>query len=205
MTCAKTELLSRLERAERRSRVSMAVCVGVLCVVGLMGMRSADTESAPGAFGRAEFEGIAVRNGVITARGIIVQDSSGMPRIEMGADPDTQRQAALFGLLIRDAAGAERLGVGVDAGNRVVLGMDAAPGVGSPMRDRLALIVGADGSASVSLIDNVTTVPVELFSLADGGGGIRFHEFDRQARTLRSREVTFGGDGEEKVRKLGGE
>lgn len=52
----------------------------------------------------------------------------------------------------------------------VVLALDAPIGVGSPMRDRLGLMVNPDGASHVMLLDNSTRAVAKLQS--DGRGGV---------------------------------
>jgi hypothetical protein len=75
-----------------------------------------------------------------------------------------------------------------------VLGIDAPVGVGSPMRDRIGLVVGADGAAHVMLLDNTTRAVAKLQSDGQGGGGVQVFSWDMPRRIVRIRTVTYDGD-----------
>ena len=61
-------------------------------------------------------------------------------------------------------------GFGTFSDGRVVLAMDAPKNVGSPMRDRIGMVVGADGSSYIMLIDNQTRGVARMESNKDGQG-----------------------------------
>ena len=75
-----------------------------------------------------------------------------------------------------------------------VIALDAPVGVGASMRDRLGLRVDADGSASISLVNNQTGIPVRLVSDAEGGGGgVEFFEYDLPNRKATVKRIDFSG------------
>ncbi|MGH7178438.1 MAG: hypothetical protein ACREJC_13755 [Tepidisphaeraceae bacterium] len=115
----------------------------------------------------------------LTVDRIVVQDDQGRPRIILAEDPpNVQRRSRSCGLTLLDATGAERGGMGTFDDLSVVLGLDSPAGVGAPMRDRIGLVVGEDGSARIDLINNDTLLPVRLVSDADGNGGVEFFDYD---------------------------
>ena len=98
-----------------------------------------------------------------------------------------------------DELGNERGGFGTFDDLSVVLALDAPLGVGAAMRDRIALVVTADGSATVRLNDNKTAVPVRLATDAEGGGGLEFIGYDLDARKATIRRLSFDGETEREV------
>ena len=133
----------------------------------------------------------------IRARQISIVDENGTVRLLLGEDARaTERRGRLSGLMVFDELGNERGGFGTFDDLSVVLALDAPLGVGAPMRDRIGLLVGSDGSAYVNVIDNKTTVPVRLKTYADGGGGLEFIGYDMEARKATIRLLSFDGETE---------
>lgn len=97
-----TSLVRRVERAERRARWSMAVAGIAGCAIALGAMRPA--------------------NDVLRARGMVIVDAHGQPRIVLGAPiiesvPDP-KLAGASGMVVLDSAG--RLGAAVGINNPLV-------------------------------------------------------------------------------------
>jgi hypothetical protein len=131
----------------------------------------------------------------LTVSKLVVVDDKGVPRIVIGQDPpDTQRISRATGITLYDPAGAERFGVGIMESGVVNMGFDAPVGVGNPMRDRIGIGVGPKGDAYVMLIDNDTKVPVRLAADADGGGGVEFIDYNRDAGKVIVRRLNYSGE-----------
>jgi hypothetical protein len=79
------------------------------------------------------------------------------------------------------------------------MGFDAPVGVGSDMRDRVAIGVGTDGASYVMLIDNTTGVPVRLVTKPTGGGGIEFLGYDKPNSKVIIKHQSFDGERVEQV------
>jgi hypothetical protein len=176
------ERVRLLERKSRRERALLAALV----VAGLCGAATVQ-ESRPS-------------TDTLTARHLLIQDSQGRTRIHLGEDPpDTQRRSRACGVQLLDATGAERFGVGTMKDLSVVLGLDSPHGVGDPMRDRIGLSVEPDGSASITLIDNRTLIPVRLVSEAGGGGGVEFIDYDFEQRKATITRLNSKGESRSEV------
>jgi len=121
----------------------------------------------------------------------VVVDDRGVKRVVIGQDPVTQqRRTRVAGITIHDSTGAERGGFATLDDGSAVIGLDAPVGVGSPMRDRAAMVVGPAGESYVMLIDNKTRGVVRLHS--DGnGGGLKLFKWDDHVRT---RTLTYDGE-----------
>ena len=137
----------------------------------------------------------------LVVRRLVVVDENGRPRIILGQDPaDTQRRSRSVGLTLHDPDGAERFGLSVMDDGTVGLGLDAPLGVGSPMRDRLAMGVNALGQAYFMMINNDTAVPVRLLVDDSGVGKIEFlGDYDTEANKLRYRRLGLDGDEEGEI------
>lgn len=140
---------------------------------------------------------------IVRARRLEIVDDKGVVRVVIGQDPkDTQRRARACGMTVHDTTGAERGGFSTFDDMSVVFAMDAPTGVGHKMRDRIGLQVAPDGSASMGLIDNNTSIPVRLKSDAGGGGGLEFLGYDLENRKVTIRRLAFVGETREE-RPLG--
>lgn len=172
--------IDSLESIHRRDRAVIAVLLVALAVVMALRGRAAKPD--------------VMRLTTLTADRIVVLDHQGRARIALGEDPaDTQRRSRACGINLYDKAGAERFGVSTFEDMSVVLGIDAPAGVGAPMRDRIGLVVDADGSARIDLIDNRTMIPVRLVSEADGSGGVEFFEYDLEKLECKITRLNHGG------------
>jgi hypothetical protein len=131
----------------------------------------------------------------VRTKRLVVVDDADRVRVAIGQDPkDTQRISRAAGLTIFDSTGSERGGFSTMDNGRVVFAMDAPAGVGSPMRDRLGLMVGADGSAHVLLIDNQTRGVAKLHSDGKGGGGVQVFKWDMNAKQVHVKTFTYDGE-----------
>ena len=136
----------------------------------------------------------------IRARQISIVDENGTVRLLLGEDARaTDRRGRMSALLVFDELGNERGGFGTFDDLSVVLALDAPLGVGAAMRDRIGLVVTADGSARLNLNDNTTAVPVRLTTDAEGGGGLEFIGYDLDARKATIRRLSFDGETEREV------
>ena len=141
----------------------------------------------------------------IRARHISIVDEQGIVRLMLGDDPrNTQRRGEYSGILVFDKLGTERGGFGTFDDLSTVLALDAPYGVGAAMRDRIGLVVDADGSARVNLVDNKTAVPVRLTTDAEGGGGLEFIGYDLEERQATILRLSIDGESE-RVISLDGE
>lgn len=131
----------------------------------------------------------------ITARKITVVDDAGRARIILGQDPkDTQPRSRSAGITVYDDKGSERGGFSTMEDGSVVFAMDAPAGVGASMRDRLGLVVGPNGSASIMLIDNETRGVVKLQSDGKGGGGLQVFKWEIDKKKVHVKTYTFDGE-----------
>ncbi len=131
----------------------------------------------------------------IRTRRLVVVDDQGVPRVIIGQDPvNTQRRSRSAGITIHDKLGDERGGMGTMDDGSVVIALDAPRGVGSPMRDRLGLIVYPNGSSHVMLLDNETRAVAKLESDGKGGGGPQVFRWDMEQKQVHVKTFTFDGE-----------
>lgn len=171
--------MALLERSVRRTRWSLAVVVmGLAIVAGIQ-----ITRRPP-----------AVPDEV-RARRLVIVDDAGRTRVEIAQDPrDSQRRSRSVGLTVFDSTGAERGGLSTYDDGTVGYGMDSPRGVGAAMGERLSMSVGADGSADVMLLDNLTRAVTRLQSDGDGNGGVQVFKWDMEGKRIRIRTVVYDGD-----------
>ncbi len=130
----------------------------------------------------------------VRTRRLVVVDAAGTQRVVIQEEPaDAERRAQPAGILLFDQHGNERGGMVTFDDDSAIIALDAPAGVGAPMRDRIALSVYPDGSASVRLIDNGTGVPVRLVTDAEGGGGLEILTYDLENRKAFVTRVTSEG------------
>jgi hypothetical protein len=153
----------RIEELERSLR--LAKRVGGLAALGLLFWVSV------GATAQQE----SPVSDVLRTRRLVIEDAAGVQRVLIG-DLGERMHGSGSGIAIFDEAGTERFGVSTFPDGRITMGFDAPAGVGHPMRDRLGLGVGADGSAFLMMIDNGTRVPVRIRTEPDANG-IGYLEF----------------------------
>jgi hypothetical protein len=79
------------------------------------------------------------------------------------------------------------------------MALDAPMGVGSPMRDRIGLVVNPDGSSHVMLIDNETRAVAKLHSDGKGGGGVQVFKWEESPSVVRIRTLTYDGERRDSV------
>lgn len=182
--------LARLETRLRRTELALVLCLAGSAAIVMLALRKPPPAAGPGASVTDE----------IRTRRLVVVDDQGVARVVVGQDPvDTQRRSRSAGITIHDRRGHERGGMGTFDDDSVVLALDAPVGVGSPMRDRLGLMVGANGAAAISLINNETGVPVRLISEADGSGGVEFIDYDLPGRKAFIKRLDFKGESTREV------
>lgn len=175
------ELAARVRTLEVRLRTAILVAAGLAVIV----MVERETRAYA-----SDDEAPEIKVSKIT-----VVDEKGRPRLILGSDPSSAgRISKIAGLFVFDDTGAERGGFGTMEDGSVVLALDAPVGVGSPMRDRIALKVYKTGAAYISLINNKTGIPVRLISDADGGGGVEFLEYDLKARKALIKRLSYSGE-----------
>lgn len=131
----------------------------------------------------------------VRTRRLVVVDDAGRARVVIDQDPaTTDRRSRSAGVTIYDITGAERGGMGTMDDGSVVLALDAPVGVGSPMRDRVGLVVNPDGSSHVMLLDNSTRAVAKLQSDGNGGGGVQVFKWEESPRVVRTRTLTYDGE-----------
>jgi hypothetical protein len=172
----------RIELLERRLRHTQGLLLGgglLACLCVLAALTRGDPE---------------VSNELRTRR-LVVVDDKGVARVVIGQDPaDTQRRSRGAGITIHDATGAERGGMITMDDKSVVLALDAPTGVGNPMRDRIGMMVAADGGSSLMLIDNETKGVVKLISDGKGWGGTQVFKWDDEAKKVHVKTIGFDGE-----------
>jgi hypothetical protein len=103
---------------------------------------------------------------LLRAKGLIIEDGNGQPRILIGS-PIPDRNAGgnpRTGIVINDGAGVERFGLGLQASGRLVLGLDAPRGKGDDRnRERITLVADETGGSYIRFLDRTTSVPARLY------------------------------------------
>jgi hypothetical protein len=126
--------LTRLESECRRLRI--AVVLLAVLVVATMTTLHPRAQQAPG---------------VLRARGLIIEDDAGRPRVVLGAPIPEQRSTTRTGLKILDASGVERLGMNLLSNGSMVLGLDAPAGTGNDAnKERITLVADDKGGAAMT-------------------------------------------------------
>jgi hypothetical protein len=168
----------RLSTLERQVRWQRRMLVAGILVVGVMGFRRQPTTSDE-----------------VRTRRLVVVDDSGRARVVIDQDPaTTDRRSRSAGVTLYDSTGAERGGMSTMDDGGVVMALDAPMGVGSPMRDRIGLVVNPDGSSYVMLIDNETRAVAKLQSDGKGGGGVQVFKWEESPSVVRIRTLTYDGE-----------
>lgn len=181
-----SERCAALERRLRRTQIAFAGVVACCLLAALGAPQGKD----------------AVSKELRTQR-LVVVDDKGVPRVVIGQDAvDTQRRSRAAGLYVMDSKGDERGGFSTMDDGSAVFAMDAPRGVGAPMPDRLGLVVGADGSSYVMLIDNKTRAVAKMTADADGNGGLQVFKWEMEKKQVLVKTLTYDGDKTETV-KLG--
>lgn len=160
-------LQHRLTVLEHRLRVHRVAFGLLIVVLVLVAARPMADQQAP-----AE----------LRVRGIIVEDEAGQARIVLGSLGERTHGEG-FGIALNDAAGAERFGISHFPDERIVMGFDAPPGVGNPMRDRLGLGVAGNGRPFFMMLNNDTTSPLRMYTTDENEARIEFIQWDRSGES----------------------
>jgi len=177
----------RLANLEERLRRARRMSLSVLLLLGAV-LFSGQVKPGGASASQPSKDEIVVRR-------LVIVDEKGTTRLTLGGDPkEMVRRSPAMGLTIYDTKGDERGGFSTMDDGSVTFGMDAPAGVGSPMRDRLGLIVGAKGQASIMLIDNETRGVVQLLSDGSGKGGIQLYKWDLEKKKLHIKTLDFDGE-----------
>ncbi len=175
-----TDRISSLERQVQWQRRMLVA--GVL-LVGIVGFRRQPTTIDE-----------------VRTKRLVVVDDSGRARVVIDQDPaTTDRRSRSAGVTLFDSTGAERGGMSTMDDGGVVMALDAPMGVGSPMRDRIGLVVNPDGSSHVMLLDNETRAVAKLQSDGKGGGGVQVFKWEESPRVVRIRTLTYDGERRDSV------
>jgi hypothetical protein len=130
---------------------------------------------------------------VLRARGVIIEDEAGRPRVVLGAPLPEGRSTTRTGLKILDEAGFERLGMNLASDGTMGLGLDAPPGTGDDRnRERINLVADARGGASITFKDRRTYVASRMWLDSDNQVLLQFHDFARDPS--RMRRIGLAGD-----------
>jgi hypothetical protein len=177
------ERLVRLERTVRRTRLVATVLGGGLAALAMTAFASRQPAAEE-----------------LRTKRLVIVDDKGRARVALGQDPpSTQRRSRAAGLTVFDSTGAERGGFSTMDDGDVVLAMDAPVGVGSPMRDRIGLLVERTGASHVMLLDNSTRAVAKLDSDGAGHGGVQVFKWDTLGRKVNIRTLTYDGEVRETV------
>ncbi len=175
--------IDRICTLERQVQWQRQMFVAGLLVIGVMGFRRQPTTSDE-----------------VRTKRLVVVDDSGRARVVIDQDPaTTDRRSRSSGVTLYDSTGAERGGMSTMDDGGVVIALDAPMGVGSPMRDRIGLVVNPDGSSHVMLIDNKTRAVAKLQSDGNGGGGVQVFQWEESPSVVRIRTLTYDGERRDSV------
>ena len=177
----RSDRIAALEQSLRRLTIAN---VGLLLVIAvLVAVPLASRRPGPGVLD------------VVRTRRLEVLDDKGVMRVRIGQDPaDSDRRSRAAGILIFDATGAERGGYTTLDDASVVLALDAPEGVGSPMRERIGMMIYPDGSSHINLLNNETLAVARLFSNADGRSGVQTLKLDPPNKQVLIRTLNCDGD-----------
>jgi hypothetical protein len=117
-------------------------------------------------FGALPAPHLIAQDTILRARGLIIEDSNGRPRISLGAPiPNDGRSTNVrTGIRINDPNGVERFGLSLFEDSRVVMGFDAPPGKGDDRnRERITLVADQEGGATLSFKDRRTYVGARVY------------------------------------------
>jgi hypothetical protein len=176
-----------LERSLRRTQFALVACTGTATLVITAGMAApAGGEGAKRADERQVSE-------VLYTRRLVVVDDQGVVRATIGQDPlDSGRRSRSAGVLVYDKHGDERGGLGTFDDDSAAMALDAPRGVGDPMRDRIGMMVAADGGSQLLVLDNQTRGVVKLVSYGDGRGGVQLFRWEEDS--IRSKTLSYDGE-----------
>src|SRR5262245_24437709 len=145
------ERLTRLESECRRLRVAVLL----MAVVAIAIATTLHPRAQQGA-------------GVLRARGLIIEDDAGRPRVVLGAPIPENRSTTRSGLKILDGSGVERLGMSLLSNGSMVLGLDAPAGTGNDAnKERITLVADEQGGASITFKDRRTYVVSRMYLDSD--------------------------------------
>ncbi len=169
--------LERLERTTRRARVFAAAAgIGLLAAW----VTGAARQQEP------------LRQDVIRARLLVIEDEQGRDRVVLGAPMPDGRQYT--GMKILDPDGAEQFAVSLKPDGSVSMGFDTRPGVGDPRnRERLNMGVTTTGQGWIRFLDNRTRA--RMFVTLDSADApwVQFLEWPDDQRIL-VRQIGFSGE-----------
>ena len=173
--------VAELERSVRRQRLGLL----------LLGVLACALVSIPSSQAQQGAE-------TIRAKGLIIEDDSGRPRILLGAPlPSQGTGEPRAGMRINDTRGFERLGLSLYDSGRMVVGIDAPPGTGSDLnRERITLVADAKGGGYIRFLDRTTSVPAVIYLDAENQVWLEFSDY-KQTPPIRRR---IGLKGEETIR-----
>jgi hypothetical protein len=169
--------LERLERSARRTRV-LAAAAGIGLLVTWVAGAARQQE--------------AVRQDVIRARLVVIEDEQGRDRVVLGAPMPDGRQYT--GMKILNPDGAEQFAVSLKTDGSVGMGFDTRPGVGDPRnRERLNMGVTATGRGWIRFLDNGTRA--RMFVALDSADvpWVQFLDWPDDQRIL-VRQIGFSGE-----------
>jgi hypothetical protein len=167
------QLQHRLERTRRLAVFALLVAAAALAAPWVLPPRTANE---------------------LRVRSIEVVDQNGIVRLRLGEDgDDIERRSTAAGLFVFDGTGHERGGFGTMADGSVVMALDAPAGVGSPMPDRIGMLVRPDGSSLLLVNDNGGNEAVTLFA-DPTGAGLQTFRHDGAAKQVRIKTLSFDGE-----------
>jgi hypothetical protein len=179
--------MQTLERKLARTQRCLWACAGGMALFVAAGMARPSGDAPQAKPAAKEI------SDVLYTRKLVVLDDTDVARITIGQDPvDSNRRSRAAGITICDKHGNERGGMGTFDDDSVTMALDAPKGVGDAMRDRVGMMVGADGSSQILLIDNETRGVAKLVSFGDGRGGLQLFKWEKDKVVTK----TLGYDGE---------
>ena len=135
----------------------------------------------------------------LRVRGLIIEDSSGQPRVTIGAPlpVDGRSTNARTGIRINDPNGVERFALYLLANGRMGMGFDAPPGKGDDRnRERINIVADEDGGAQIRFLDRRTSVPARIYLDDQNQVWVEFSDFTQDPAVRRR----IGLKGEETLR-----
>ena len=130
---------------------------------------------------------------ILRARGLIIEDEGGRPRVVLGAPIPETRTTMRSGLKILDASGVERLGMNLLSNGAMVLGLDAPAGTGNDAnKERITLVADENGGAAITFKDRRTYVVSRMFLDSDNRAWLQFSDYSQEPS--RTRRLGLSGD-----------
>jgi hypothetical protein len=137
---------------------------------------------------------------ILRARGLIIEDVDGKPRVVLGAPLPNDGRTTNFrtGIRLNDPNGVERMGLTLSEQDMLVMGFDAPPETGDDRnRERVSIVVNEKGGANVVLKDRRTYVVSRWYLDAENRAWLDFSDFSQnptvQRRIGLKGEETFTG------------